>query len=418
MKDRLFTGIYVFGSALSIASAMVLVIFLYVKLADIYPEHDRSEVYYLGYSTRSYDHGQSMSNMYSLAATDIIKKEIKSAEVFTSGGSDDYAISGPALQEPVTVLGRAVSPDWFQLHDYRFIEGAPFSAQQFADKTPVAAISDNTAISLFGTDKDVVGKTFTMLDREYRVCGVYKEPSYLMRLTFAQVMFSHSTASDYDYAWGEVGDLNLFGRQLIYFRLKPGHTQADLRTEIDEIFRRLASAITDPEQSVSTDNVTSLLGTQMGVEGEFRLSDIVRKYGIVLLMLLIVPALNLSGLIAGRMEARLPEMGVRKSFGATRSRLLRKVLIENLRLTSIGGAIGFALALLAVWASRHWIFTATTKTVIPDDVAVNLGPEILLALPVFAIAFAVCLLLNLLAAFVPVWWSLRRPIVNSLSLQK
>ena len=36
--------------------------------------------------------------------------------------------------------------------------------------------------------------------------------------------------------------------------------------------------------------------------------------------------MNLSGMIAGRMEARLAEMGIRKSFGATRRRLLSQVL--------------------------------------------------------------------------------------------
>lgn len=417
MKDKLFTGIYVFGSALSIASAMVLVIFLYVKLADIYPEHDRSEVYILDMSTSTHDHGASASNMYSLSFAEKLKQEIKSAEVYASRGYDDFVATGPAVQEPLTVVGRPVGPDWFRLHNFRFMEGGAFTQQQFDDNVQVAMISDNTAVSLFGSDKDIVGKTFTLGDKEYQVCGVYDEPSYLMRLTFAQVMFPYTNVSDYDYSWGPVEDLGPFGKLVIYFRLKPGYSAADLRAEIDEIFRRMDSTI-DEDTTLTTDNAVSIVGRQMGVEGEFKLADIVRKYGIVLLMLLIVPALNLSGLIAGRMEARLPEMGVRKSFGATRSRLLRKVLIENLRLTSIGGAIGFALALLAVWASRHWIFTATTKTVIPDDVTVNLGPEILLALPVFAIAFAVCLLLNLLAAFVPVWWSLRRPIVNSLSMQK
>lgn len=65
-KDKLFTGIYIFGSALSIASAMVLVIFLYVKLADIYPEHDREEIYLLGNSTRTYVYGTGSSNIYSV----------------------------------------------------------------------------------------------------------------------------------------------------------------------------------------------------------------------------------------------------------------------------------------------------------------------------------------------------------------
>lgn len=50
---------------------------------------------------------------------------------------------------------------------------------------------------------------------------------------------------------------------------------------------------------------------------------------LMLLVLLIVPSLNLSGLIASRMESRLSEMGVRKAFGASRSILLSQVMWEN-----------------------------------------------------------------------------------------
>lgn len=280
-----------------------------------------------------------------------------------------------------------------------------------------AAISDKTALSLFGAKSGVVGQTFTFSGDEYSVCGVYEEPSYLMRFSFVQVMIPFTTMPRYDSQWGEVEDYGPFGRLKVMFRLRPGFTAKDLHDEIEEIFRKMSATLSG-EENITTENVESLLGRQMGVEGEFRMADVIRKYGIVLLMLLIVPALNLSGLIAGRMEARLPEMGVRKSFGATRSRLLRKVLLENLRLTAIGGVIGFAVAILGVWVSRRWIFTMGSQAMIPDDVQISLGADIMLALPIFAAAFVVCLLLNLLAAFIPAWWSLRRPIVNSLSQQK
>ena len=57
---------------------------------------------------------------------------------------------------------------------------------------------------------------------------------------------------------------------------------------------------------------------------------IFRQIGAVLLMLLLVPALNLSGMISGRMEKRLPEIGVRKAFGATSCVLFSQIIWENL----------------------------------------------------------------------------------------
>lgn len=59
---------------------------------------------------------------------------------------------------------------------------------------------------------------------------------------------------------------------------------------------------------------------------EFDLWATVRHFLLVLLVLLLVPALNLSGMISSRMEGRLAEMGVRKSFGAGRKILLSQVM--------------------------------------------------------------------------------------------
>ena len=41
-EDKLFSAIYIAGTAVAIASAMVIAIFLNIKLADIPPESNRS----------------------------------------------------------------------------------------------------------------------------------------------------------------------------------------------------------------------------------------------------------------------------------------------------------------------------------------------------------------------------------------
>ena len=53
------------------------------------------------------------------------------------------------------------------------------------------------------------------------------------------------------------------------------------------------------------------------------------KYGIMIIVILLVPAINLSGLTHTRMRRRLEELGIRKSFGATQGELVWQVLNEN-----------------------------------------------------------------------------------------
>jgi len=68
------------------------------------------------------------------------------------------------------------------------------------------------------------------------------------------------------------------------------------------------------------------------------------RYGIVIAILLLVPAVNLSGMTLSRMRRRMAEIGVRKAFGATGGELMRQVFFENLVLTLLAGVVGLALS--------------------------------------------------------------------------
>ena len=46
-ENRLFTGIYIAGTALAIASTTIMAIIYYVKIANIYPETNRDKICYL-----------------------------------------------------------------------------------------------------------------------------------------------------------------------------------------------------------------------------------------------------------------------------------------------------------------------------------------------------------------------------------
>ena len=46
-QNKLFTGIYVTGTALAIATTMIMAIVYYVKIAPVYPEVNRDRTLYL-----------------------------------------------------------------------------------------------------------------------------------------------------------------------------------------------------------------------------------------------------------------------------------------------------------------------------------------------------------------------------------
>ena len=58
-----------------------------------------------------------------------------------------------------------------------------------------------------------------------------------------------------------------------------------------------------------------------------------RQQVIIFLILLLVPAINLSSMTHSRLRQRVAEIGVRRSFGATRGGVMGQIVAENLVLT-------------------------------------------------------------------------------------
>ncbi len=124
--------------------------------------------------------------------------------------------------------------------------------------------------------------------------------------------------------------------------------------------------------------------------------------------------MNLSGMIAGRMEMRQPELGLRKSFGATRIQLLNQILCENLLLTLIGGFIALVITWGFIAGMADWIFGSMLSFYRVSATGANITADMLFSPGAFVIMFLICMLLNVMSALIPAWNSLRRPIIKSL----
>lgn len=147
------------------------------------------------------------------------------------------------------------------------------------------------------------------------------------------------------------------------------------------------------------------------------LSELMR-YGLVFLLLLLIPAVSLSGMADSRMNRRMAELGVRRAFGAPRTTLFGQILMENLLYTLLGGALGLLISFGLVQLVRSWIFFSSPMDVTTAEVSAMVLPTGSLLNPwVFLIALAVCFVLNLLSAMIPAWRASRRPIVESLNLK-
>ena len=124
-------------------------------------------------------------------------------------------------------------------------------------------------------------------------------------------------------------------------------------------------------------------------------------------------------MISNRMDSRMEEIGVRKAYGAANRQIITQVLWENMLLTLLGGLAGYVLSWLIIAAIRnHPMFLVMFERDGEPVHQVSLQLDMFLSPSMFLIAFVCCAVLNLMAALMPAWKSLKKPIVESLNQKK
>lgn len=127
---------------------------------------------------------------------------------------------------------------------------------------------------------------------------------------------------------------------------------------------------------------------------------------LILVILFLVPAINLSSFSMSQIKKRSEEIGIRKAFGAKKYTILIQVLYENLITSLIGGFIGLLLSYGAIIWLREWLLD------FPEEGSIPAGAFI--SPVVFLFVFLSCIVLNLLSAGIPALRTLRMNIVESL----
>lgn len=419
-QNRLFSMLYIVGTGLAIAMTVIVAVVYYVKLAPIYPEENRKNTLYLTHvSFKSEQESRIYQSALSYRALQEWIYPLKNVVAVSARFSNamDYYVQPADRSGDFRPALKLVDPAFFRIYALQFLEGHPFTEADLASGIHTAVISDDLARRLFGTTEGVVGRSFSMDYVNYHVCGVVRGASFLTRQSYAQVYAPYSIESNYkDPVVSSFPYCGLFD---VTFLVKDNAQAKALRAEIKDLTRRVNAQYKGQWQMELWEQPTShalSVFKEYPADTSFSSWKVAGRMMLWILVLLVVPSLNLNGLIASRMESRLPEMGVRKSFGASRSALLSQVMWENFFLTLVGGLLGLLVAWIMLYVGRGWIFMLfdSWPMDIPEGANLYVSGEMLFAPVVFLIAFLLCLVLNLLSALWPAWMSLRKPIVYSL----
>ena len=420
-QNRLFTGIYVVGTGLSIALVMTLFIIFYVKFGPVYPEYNRDRTLVLK-PIKRYPKGKpenwTINGGVAYYVVDQMLPGLPHVEQVAGSMIDfweNYQVFATDVK-PFKVTPRFANGAFWKVFSFRFVDGQSFTQEDVEAKAQVAVIGESLAKRLFAAAEGVTGRHFAFNGRDYRVCGVVRDVSNATPETAGDLWLPLLNAQ---YMSKELDRFGLLGNVYVSLLVDDAENLETVRSEVQDAFRRYTLQDKDYEYDVMGQPDPYWLSTfRQDVEKAPDTMELVKDFLYILLALLFIPALNLSGMISSRMDSRIAELGIRKAYGATRRRLLEQVLCENLLLTLLGGLAGLLFSYLIVLTASDWILTLFDKNIYDTSLSTSLTPEMLFNPAVFGSAVAVCVVLNVVSALVPALGAMRHPIMESLNTKR
>ncbi len=401
-ENRLVSCISIIGTALSIAMVMVVVLLFQIQLSGYYPEYNRDRMLYIQATEATSKNGNN-NNRGSMSA-EVVREcfySLKTPEKVTAIYSEDLPISLPNRRLFKEYNVKYTDDGFWSIFNFRFITGKPFEKADFLSGIPKAVITDQTAQELFGTT-DVLGKNIVINFINYSITGVVKEVSKAAKDSYAEAWIPYTTKDQLmslQYSDGISGGFS------VCILAKEAKDFNAIRNEM----KQQTARYNEGKQLYKVgfaENPISRLDIAMGSEGFRKVDykDFILETGSLVLFMLLVPALNLIGVTQASIQRRKSEVGLRKAFGATYSKLVSQILYENLVITLLGGVLGLLFSFGLLNISKD--FLLQNNTMINSDMLFQPGT--------FAATLFFVLLMNFLSAGIPALRIAKQPIVEAL----
>ena len=413
-QHRFYAAACMVGTAVTLAFVMVVVMVYDFRTANVAPETERSRMLYNTGTQCMRANGTNLMGYRGLGPTafEALYNNLPGVDTLTwHGGLQRALCSLPASSDRQSVFLRPVGPFTQAEYDagraaFQKAEDEWRNYRSLEDGVTrrFVVITERLARQLFGSADRAVGGEMQMDFQTVRVVGVVRDVSSIFQTAYADVWEPFTLLNEtQNYTVRETG--GLAGLRYAVMRRASGTSPSDIRAEVEHRLERLNRSggeyvLSDPQLYTHTE-YTFFRGSSI---------DARLVYALLLIILLVVPAVGISGLVHAQMQSRLSEIAIRKAYGATNADIIGRLFLESLGTTLIGGLLGYGLSCLLVVAGSAWLFGAGGV----QASGIVLGADLLLRPVLFVVVLLVCLVFNALSTLLPAWIAVRRNIAFTL----
>ncbi len=352
LRRKFFTAISLFGIGVTLMVLLIVVALLDQLVAPEPPETKLDRTLHAAYfhATGGREKREiSLMGKPGYALLDRVGRDLPGVRKMSIVSEASSVVSFVGGEKIVSTLRRTDGAYW-EILDFKFLEGRPFTPEDEHGAAFVAVISEATRRRFFNGEP-AVGRFLEADGQRFQVVGVVADVSPTRLSATGDIWVPHSTARSQE-----------FRREL----MRGGFTGlflADSRADFPAITAEFESRLRHTPLDEPFDKIAGTLLTRFGhlLVALENPEDGKPPVGRVLLMVLgmvaaflVLPTLNLVSINLSRILERSAEIGVSKAFGASSVHLVAQFIVENVVLCIVGGLLGLAGAvgvLKAVQAS-------------------------------------------------------------------
>jgi putative ABC transport system permease protein len=398
-RRKFFTFISLFGISFTLTILIVLTAFVDNITSPNYPEANRDRSLYITTlqqrNLKNFGRHTGPASFYYLNHyVSTLKTPAKVAISSFFNPTNTY------VKNKKLVINLKYTNDAFwDVLEFDFIEGKPYTLQQVNNGEKVAVISEDTKKDYFGDVGNVTGKYIEVDNVQYRVSGVVKSVPVIMPLSYADLYVPY-TVSKTNYKqpviMGNYTAILLANSKSDLPKISSEYAGVVSRIKPDQGFDKLIT-------TASPYLASFLSSTPLGDPETGKVGKLTFIVSIFVLLFMLLPTLNLININISRIMERSSEIGVRKAFGASGMTLVGQFIVENIILTFLGALIGIVLSVIILQIIN----------------SVNLIPNMHLAvnLTVIMFSFFACIIFGILSGVYPAWRMSKLQVVTALKAQ-